>query len=420
MVTIDKIILDVLNNNITKNTLEFINNCNKEVKDICYHYLFDKFPINRFYIHDNTFTEFLNILTSNCKFRVMTKKYKEIKLSNIEKYNDYKLKEKILFDCNLMLATDKEKYILEYPTSKYITQGNKLNKLFFHTGKLNDSIDCYSNKFIKKLLDNIENLNNCYKDIIDDYNNNSSIYKCGLLLNISKDILDIICGEHMFYYYVCILIRFNYKIAFDFDKYIIYLTDRISQFPEIDIILDSHVKDVKDYNKKYLYYNKLFNEHNTFNLFFRLLEIHYFKRDFDAYLEFANNNINILIKFKNYTQYEYIFAILFRLFNYMLKNQDVQNKYPELFNIFDTLFYNSIMVYDSHNNNYKFLLQRMTDEHRKLKDSEDNTICVICLEQLEDSSKIALCIYCNKYIGHRNCVTESYKLYNKCPYCNTS
>ena len=74
--------------------------------------------------------------------------YKEIKLSNIEKYNDYKLKEKILFDCNLMLATDKEKYILEYPTSKYITQGNKLNKLFFHTGKLNDSIDCYSNKFI--------------------------------------------------------------------------------------------------------------------------------------------------------------------------------------------------------------------------------------------------------------------------------
>ena len=336
MVSIDKILLDILNNNVTKNTLEFINNCNKEAKDICYHYLFDKFPINRFYIPDNSFTEFLNILTSNCKFRTKTKNYKEIKLNCIPKYNNYKIKDKILFDCNLILVNDKLNYINEFANTIYVTNDYKTKKIFQYTGSIRSSFDCYTYQFILKLINNCDKLNTCYQDIIDDYNKTSKAYQCGLLLNISEKILDIICGEYVFYNYVNILIDCNYKINFDYDTYIIKLIDRIKDFPEIKIMINKKYKNIDEI---YLYYNKIFIVHNNFNMFFKLLELHYYKRDFDKYLEFADKNINLLINFKKYTDYEFIFAILFRLFNYMLKNNNIKNQYATLYNVFDIDFY---------------------------------------------------------------------------------
>ena len=79
---------------------------------------------------------------------------------------------------------------------------------------------------------------------------------------------------------------------------------------------------------------------------------------------------------------------------------------------------NEDSIYDSHNNKYKFLLQRAIDNKKKLKDSDDNTICVICLEQIPDNDKLILCVLCNKYIGHSTCVATSYRAIPKCPYCN--
>jgi hypothetical protein len=77
------------------------------------------------------------------------------------------------------------------------------------------------------------------------------------------------------------------------------------------------------------------------------------------------------------------------------------------------------MFYDSFNKSYKFLIHRIEfekDENKKLKNSEDKTICVVCLEELD--GKTIYCVSCNKYVGHQHCINQSLAFYPKCPHCN--
>ena len=140
----------------------------------------------------------------------------------------------------------------------------------------------------------------------------------------------------------------------------------------------------------------------------RYLEILYIQKD------------NYLIKLKEYKDYIFIFAILFRPYNYLIKNINIKQKYIEVFNILDNEFYNNIMMYDYYKEkNYKFLLQRNIDDNKRLKDNDNLSICIICLETIDYNIKVLLCIVCNKYIGHIECVKESINIINKCPYCNS-
>jgi len=145
---------------------------------------------------------------------------------------------------------------------------------------------------------------------------------------------------------------------------------------------------------------------------------YYFLFEVEKLIKFMQDNIGHTMELFNWRNYHFLFAIVFRPYNYMLKNAGCRQKYNEFFELLDTKFYNAIMLYDSYNNYYKFLLHRVDedDECKKLKDEDGRIICVVCLEDLHGKS--IYCICCKKYVGHPDCIKKCATIYKKCPYCN--
>ena len=67
----------------------------------------------------------------------------------------------------------------------------------------------------------------------------------------------------------------------------------------------------------------------------------------------------------------------------------------------------------------KMAMQNYAENARCLKNEDNVSICSICIEKLSD--KIILCLACDKYIGHKDCIDKYIAKANdneiKCPNC---
>jgi hypothetical protein len=416
----NQIILNILNLNINKNLLDLIKTLDSALQDICYHYLYKLVPLDIFYKKDNKYSEYLIIL--NYELKIQNKiDNKNINIIIKEEYNYNIIKELINFDYNLIFSKNKEEFVNNF-NNKYISNNYKLIKFFYNTGILLEN-----NCFIKNIIDNNNDLDNKYEDIINSYVN-----KLNINIDIDDKVLNIILGDLIFCDILIHLFKFNYNINFNYNSYFNNLLNKLLNYPQIyklnqiNYIRSLLLNNIKYNHNSYLdllviYDEKEYEKHKSFVNFINLLFNFYNKRYMNKYLDLLDlQKDNYLIKLTEYKDFKYIFAILFRPFNYLIKNDDIKNKYIELFNILDDIFYNNIMLYDYYKEkSYKFLLQRNIDDNKRLKNNDNINICIICLEPIDTNVKLILCIICNKYIGHINCIKESVNKLNKCPYCNS-
>jgi hypothetical protein len=272
--------------------------------------------------------------------------------------------------------------------------------------------------------------------IIENYLKISPYYKSGIILGIPDSDLRILLGYTPFLRILCKLNDHKIEYKFDINAFSVKHSDEIEScenyshrtyLQKIINIMSSQLENY-NYNNKIKnkikfkidleHYLKQFENLPTLSNFVNVAIHYYYLFEVENLISFLKSNIDMTLRLLEWKNFHFIFAIVFRPYNYMLKNNDLKERELELFNLLDTKFYNPIMKYDSYNGTYKFLLHRIEEDEecKKLKDEDGRVICIVCLEDL--NGKAIYCISCKKYIGHMECIKKSATIYKKCPYCN--
>ena len=438
-------IVNINNGKFNRTTLELINTFQKNERDICMGRLYMYYYLPEFNIPHNEYIETIILIYLNQQFATRTSNFnkdEDIFKSELlvpEKYRIYNsIYENVKYKCFCIRTTNKND-IINYPVNQYITSEFKIEKMFSYTGNLlpfdDMEIEGSTNhnlarlEFIKDIINNKENLDECYEDIITKYCTKSPHYKSGVEYGIPILNMKIAEGYSNFIIILNKLIQKKIYVSLNIPNFITHITLLINQIDnEIlrnvinfniallncnsnkDIVIQLLANYLKDYQQEKTFINFI----NIATRYYTLIAV-------NELLQFLEDNIEFTRKMANYQHMKFIFAILFRAFAYMIKSSDSKKKHSLLYEVLDTTFFNPIMKYDSFNNKYSFLLHRIeedNEEQKRLKDSDDKTICVICLDNL--CGKVILCISCNKYVGHPDCIKKSAEIYKKCPYCNKS
>lgn len=456
---VNNTIYDIITCNIyiCNDTFSLINTFDKDAQDICYTYLYNNYEINnKLYLTANKYNEFLHIFKYNLLFAKYIKKYNKSNNINYEnlnidtlipsKYLQYPIIKDILQIESLLILHYNNTSVINNDKNNISVINNILNnkyhndidinlyhdyiilRFFNYTGILlpyqsSNSFLCYKLEFIRNILNCKHNLNSIFNNnYVNKFINISNFTNSD---DINDDTIKLICGILFFIYVLITCNTYNIHLNFDYKNYFInnifpFLDSKFIEYKDLityyyKILCLNSQTDIN--NITLSYYNQEFYKYTNFTNFINVCHQYYISDNIKKLVKFINYNINIINNFNNWKDMKYIYAILYRAFVYILKNNK-QKEYTILFYSLDTTFYNNIMYYDSLKNKYKykFLLQRIEDDSKKLKNDEDKTICIICLEEIE--GKIVYCLSCKKYIGHIDCVQKSTIIYSKCPYCN--
>jgi hypothetical protein len=393
------------------------------VKEIIYHSLYIDFYHNNYFIKNNTYTETIN--------KIKYLEYSE-KIKNIEIYKKYPSVYEILIfkikieDC---YKDDQYQMIISYSETNIITKKFKNILIYKYCNIINNENNTNDLEIINKIIINKKNIEINPKIVFTYYliKYKYNEYKLGLLLNIPIYHLNLILD-----YKFIILINSthikkyntNLNIFLDYYKKIIDETDNILELTKIN------------HNTKRVYYSILFNNkinkddyidilynlneydfknfHNI-NAFIDLLNILHYQKKNKELIKLINDNLSIIkiINNNNVLSKRIIFIIIdiILLYGHIVLSELLNN-----------LFFNDIQLYNANINKKKILLQKPISITRKLLDSDNNAICIICLDNLVDTNiennYTYLCLNCNKYVGHKECIEKYLNVLNKCPYCN--
>jgi hypothetical protein len=415
-----------INNYITN---YYINRISYIVKEIIYHSLYIDFYYNNYFIENNKYTNIINKI-----------KYLEYldKIKNIEIYKKYSSVYEILIfkikieDC---YKDDQYQMIILYPETNIITKKLKNIYIYKHCNIIKNENNINDLDIINKIIINKKDIDINPKLILTYY---LTKYKCneyrlGLLLNIPIYHLNLILD-----YKFIILINSthikkyntNLNIFLDYYKKIIDKTKNILELSKINFntkrvyysILFNNIKDKNEINKKDEYIDILYNlneydfkNFNNINAFIDLITIIHYQKNYKELIKFIDNNLStIKIISNNILLSKKIIIIIIDII--------ILYGHIKLSEILNDLFFNDIQLYNTNINKSNIILQKPLSITRKLLDSDNNAICIICLDNLIDNSiennYTYLCLNCNKYVGHKECIEECLKIINKCPYCN--
>jgi hypothetical protein len=414
----DNYIIDnyYINNYITEHNITRISYI---VKEIIYHSLYIDFYYNRYFIKDNTYTNILNKIRSleyidKIKYIKIYKKY-----SSVYELLNFKIK------IDNSYKDDHYQFIIMYPETKIITKKLKNIYIYKYCNILNNENNINDLDIINKIIINKKDIKKNPELLLSYYliKYKCNEYNLGLLLNIPKYHLNLILD-----YKFIILMNSthikkhnqNFDIFFDYYKKIIDETENILELTKINL------------NTKRVYYSLLFNKNKNIDILY----------DLNLY-EFKNfNNINAFVDLMTILYHQKKYEELIRLINdnlsiiKIINNTDVLSKRIiciiidiiilygniKLSKILNDLFFNDIQLYNTNINKNNIILQKPLSITRKLLDSNDDAICIICLDDLIntniENNYCYLCLNCNKYIGHKECIEDYLKIINKCPYCN--
>ena len=400
-----------INNYITKHNITRISYI---VKEIIYHSLFIDFYYNRYFIKDNTYTNILN--------KIKTLEYTE-KIKYIDIYIKYPsvyelLNFKIKIDNSY--KDDHYQFIITYPETKIITKKLKNIYIYKYCNILKNENNINDLDIMNKIIINKKNIKINPELILTYY---LIKYKCneydlGLLLNIPKYHLNLILD-----YKFIILInsthikKYNINIFYDYYKKIINETENILELTKINTNMKRvyYSSMLNNYNILYELNLNEFKNYNNINAFVDLMTILYHQKKYEELIRLINNNLSIIKIINNITPLSK--RIIFIIIDIIILYGNIK-----LSEILNELFFNDIQLYNTNINKNKIILQKPLSITSKLLDSNDNAICIICLDDLIDTNidnnYCYLCLKCNKYIGHKVCIEDYLKIINKCPYCN--
>ena len=437
---VNSVLSNIYNGSFTTETLKLIASFDTESREVCLGSLYLIYEHDMFYSPDNKYIEYRMLSDINQRLALRTKNFSPLKpdyqCENLlpPHYSQYDIiKERFAFEYFCLRSSDIDE-IYKYPTSEYITNELILVKIFNLKAQIypTNEFTKYGQKmkFINKIIKNKDQLDNCADKIIDEYLEGLTYYKSGLEIGIAESHLRFVLGYIPFLLIIKKLSDNNIQFSFNIKAFAemhnpsnhgCQEVSILSNFKSIvDIIMYQHSQVFK--KRKYeILLNKYLSDYSvkpSFPNFVNVAQQYYNLFDISNLIAFYKSNMEMVNKLLEWKQFEFLFVILFRPYNCMLKEPELKERELDLFNILDTKFYNAIMKYDSHNGYYKFLLHRIEedDECKKLKDEEGRVICVVCLDDLVGKS--ILCVSCNKYIGHPECIKKSASIYQKCPYCN--
>ena len=438
---INDTIYNIIRGVITETDMQLITSFDANAQDICYARLYQIYSVPQFYNPNSSFAEYYHISDANQRFAIKTKFYSAEKSlyhcerTLPERYSQYEvLKEQFAFDFHCLRNGNNTGAILQYPTNKYIKHENLLLKVFNYTGVLMPFADNTSYKlaFIKSIIDNKDNLDDTYLVIIDKYLAECCFYESGLRIGIAEQHLRMMLGYHSFIIILNKLLDSKIPFNFNTERYLETHRSEIEQLEDKSLKLsiyfniNSLLKGNLTTSARLLELVGLqryrlhedYTQDKCFNKYFNIISQYYHLFEVDNLIKFMEDNMEYTMQLLDWRNMDFIFAIVFRAYNYLLKNEGIKDKHIDFFNLLDTKFYNLIMRYDSYLREFKFLLRRVEedDDNKRLKDEEGRVICIVCLEDL--TGKSIKCVRCEKYIGHPACITKCVAGYKKCPYCN--
>jgi hypothetical protein len=123
---------------------------------------------------------------------------------------------------------------------------------------------------------------------------------------------------------------------------------------------------------------------------------------------FINENMDALKLIQNSNYCELFVKMIFVLSKKNIISDDTLKTLIEI-------YYNDLSIFLAKKNNKKYAFQNISSSKRSLRNANDECICSICLERLND--KCILCLSCDKYITCVPCFDTVIKTSIKCIRC---
>jgi hypothetical protein len=399
----------VYNNFITNHyiTNYHINRLSFEIKQYIYDQLFVLTYYDKYYI--------LNYIIFKNKIHILP--YDE-QLKSIKSYKKYPLLyNNILINIEIdnCDVNDKQKKINELFEKKIITKEKKNKLLFDNCNIISSDTLGY---IVNEILHNKNNDDYVYNHIKYRFIKESNLSNICNLLNIPKDDIKILIEYNYLKFLNNLSQKFDYRHCNKYMHEIEILIDKTYNNSLFKNLHDSLL--LKYYTYKYNILNQTEYKHNIFDMqlynfnniqsyysLFDILACLYNNQDYDKLSIFIKNNLNYIKLFKNDNVLKNIIPILLNVINYNYNN--------DLTEILKELYYNEFQIYIAKLHNKILVCQNPVSITRTIYDNLNKSVCLICLDEY-NNNKVVLCLNCNKYIGHFECINEIKN--PKCLYCN--
>ena len=404
--------------------LDEIINLDGELKDIVYHNLYYQYKHDELFLKHNSYTKTIEMC------RGMDA---ESRLKIIQTYSKYPMLYGVRLIHHHLRSMDKDdvkEYLRSAPETKYLTKSRKKELLYQTTGVIdlvdaNDADDhiIKNLKLIQDIIENIDELKYLWRDYEQRY------------LDLNPARIDLPHEELRFvqrfsFFSLCR----NLSLKLNLDKECVKMFFRLSSeflgeftdIPNLSNLRKAMISQlyatierrIVDPEKKRLY--RLYVLDETIIRFKEKKEIWAFYdilcslnnlKLYDRLIEFFMEHMNLMdIVIRS----PYLFDNIMPVVSAVLVNID-----PERGAIVMDRWYNEIMRFVHSRKPIKspFLLQKATSSELALKDINDESTCIICLDIMKIDDIVLMCVVCKRYVGHHRCYAG--QSWQRCPHCRS-